>query len=373
MKKIIFLGIDVDDKAFHATAILGEGKKEQVMQFKTKPSVSALKSKLQKYIDEGSKVKACYEATYIGFNLARDLKDLGIDCEVIAPSSVPRAPGQTAKTDRIDSGKLAKYYKNGLLTVVNVPDEKAEHVRNIVRSRMFLAQQLKDLKRHILSTCRRGRLDYRKSVEFKNPAFFTNLHMQWLETELNKSEFEELQFNIKMLLSEMRQLELQISKYDDEILRYSEMPEYKKKVEALACYRGLDVLGSMSLITELGDIRRFDHPTKLASYAGMDLREYSSGGRERKYGISKMGNRRIRTTAIEACQRAYKIPIISKRLKARREKTEPKFIEIADRCMKRLHKKSTRMIFAGKPINKVKVAVARELLCFVWESLRVAA
>ena len=89
--------------------------------------------------------------------------------------------------------------------------------------------------------------------------------------------------------------------------------------------------------------------------------------------MSKMGNSRIRTSVVEACQKANKIPQISKRLKDRRKRTDPKYIEIADRCMKRLYKKSTRMLYAGKPINKIKVACARETLCFVWESLNLAA
>jgi transposase len=127
------------------------------------------------------------------------------------------------------------------------------------------------------------------------------------------------------------------------------------------------------MITELGDIQRFNHPKKLASYAGMDIREYSSGGKERKFSITKMGSSRLRTTVIEACQSVWKTPNVGRAVKERRENVDEKIIAIADRCMLRLHKKSTRLLFAGKNKNKIKVACAREMLCFVWEALRAAA
>lgn len=372
-KKIMYLAVDVDDKSFTSCGIIGSGKQEDIIEFKTKPSVGALMGKLQKYRDENYDIKVCYEATYLGYSLYRDLTKRGIECEVIAPSSIPSAPGHTVKTDKIDSRKLVRYYKNNLLTIVHIPEEKGEHVRNLVRTRMFLARQKRDLQRHVLAACRRVGLDYKASTKLKQPAYFTQGHIQWLETELNKHKSEELKFNIKMLLSQKRQVENQLENFDDEINKIANRPEYAKKVESLACYRGIDVLSAMSLITELGDIKRFKHPSQLASYAGLDLREYSSGGRERKFRISKMGNHRIRGTVIESCQSAHRIPVLSKRLKERRKKTKPEFIEVADKCMKRLSKKSFKLIQAGKPVNKVKVACAREMLCFVWESLNKAA
>jgi transposase len=197
--------------------------------------------------------------------------------------------------------------------------------------------------------------------------------MSWLETQLNFADVDlEFKFNIKALLSQMRQFESQLELYDERIEQIAETETYKTKVNALSCYRGIDTLSAMCLITELGDINRFSHPRKLTSFAGMDLREYSSGGKERRYSMSKMGNQRVRTAVVEASQKAYLIPNISKRLKDRRKGIETKYTEIADRCMKRLYKKSTRMLYVGKPVNKIKVACAREMLGFVWESLRLA-
>ena len=373
MRKIMYLGVDVDDKAFHGCGITGDDKaSEQIFRFKTKPSAGALVEKLKEFEAKGFDLKVCYEATYIGFSLYRDLAAKKINCTVIAPSSVPRKSGDTVKTDRVDSEKLAEYFKKDLLTAVHVPDEDLEQVRVLCRSRIFLAKQVRDLKRHVVSTCRRLGLNYRGSTNLKCPAYFTKMHLTWLKNEMSRSELEYARFSMDMMLSQVTQLEGQMQTLDEKIESIAEGARYKKKVNALKCYRGLDILSSMVLITEIGDINRFSHPSKLTSFVGFDLREYSSGGRERKFSISKMGNNRMRWTIVEASQRAHKTPSISNRLKYRRVGVEPEFIEIADRCMKRLYKKSQRMLLAGKPVNKIKVACGRELLGFVWESLRKA-
>lgn len=373
MEKIMYLAIDVDDKSFTACGLYTENKQKKTIEFKSKPSIGALDQKLSKYREQGFRVKVCYEATYLGFSLYRDIIAKGYECEVIAPSSIPKAPGQTTKTDRVDARKLVEYYKKDLLTVVSVPDADMEIVRSLCRSRMFLTKQLKMLRKHILSSCRQYGMQYKGSEaapkNSNNPAYFTTTHTNWLESVIEKSGSDILKFNLKMLLTQMQQINNQIASVDMEIEKIAEDKKYKNKVDALVVYRGIDFLTAMVLITEIGDIKRFSHPSKLVSYVGFDLREYSSGGRERKYGISKMGNSRVRWLITEASQSAHRIPAVSKRLRYRRENKNSEQIEIADRCMKRLYKKANHLVLAGKPINKVKVACAREMLCFVWESL----
>jgi hypothetical protein len=102
----------------------------------------------------------------------------------------------------------------------------------------------------------------------------------------------------------------------------------------------------------------------------MDIREYSSGGKHNRFGITKPGNRFLRTAFVEANQRGYRTTKISQRLRARRKNTDAELVSIADRCLKRLNKKGNRLLIAGKHPNKVKVACAREMVGFVWESLQ---
>ena len=130
---------------------------------------------------------------------------------------------------------------------------------------------------------------------------------------------------------------------------------------------------SLTMITEIGDVKRFAHPRQLVSWVGMDIREYASGGKSNRLGITRQGNRYLRTAFIEANQRGYRSASLSKDVKARRAKSPSEYVAIADRCLRRLNKKGNRLLLAGKHPNKVKVACAREMVGFVWESLNQAA
>jgi len=80
-------------------------------------------------------VEVCYEAGVCGFALQRQIQGGGVVCKVIAPSLVPLTPGQRVKTDRRDARKLVGYLRAGMLTEVHPPDEQAESIRDLVRSR----------------------------------------------------------------------------------------------------------------------------------------------------------------------------------------------------------------------------------------------
>ncbi len=369
-ENIFFIAIDVDDNSFHGCGI--NKMTGELREFKCRPTLGHLDKKLLEFKSEGCELKVCYEATYLGYSLYRGLKKKGYFCEVIAPSLIPGMTGKRVKTDRIDCLKMAGYYSNGDLTGVHVPTLEEERVRDLIRSRKFVMCQLNKFKLHILSICRRSGINYRENDQNQKKSHWTQMHREWLQMQVKEEKNQEFSFNMGMLLNQLSQLEASVSLYDVEIERLSGQDQYKEQVAALCCYRGISTLTAMTLTTELGDIKRFSHPRQLCSYAGMELVEYSSGTHRRLYGMSKMGNSHVRTSVIEACQLASRIPQISKGLKARRKDVNPKYIEIADRGMKRLYVKSKRLLGREKPKNKVKVAAARELLCFVWESLRAA-
>lgn len=365
--RILYIGIDVDDQAFHGYAIL-EGAKDGI-EFKCRPNAGQLAKKLEGLRQDNVDIKICYEATYLGYSLQRDLQERGWNCEVIAPSLIPVVHGKKVKTDKIDCKKLAIFYMKDELTIVHIPSRDEESVRDFIRSRKFLSDQLKGFKLHALSMFRRMGFSYREE-DGKNRGHWTTAHVEWMGRQVAKMPDQYHQLNMQMILDQINKLTKLVDLYGEEIVNISKKIEYEKKVKALRCYRGIDTIVAMTLISEIGDIKRFDHPRRMASYAGMDLKEYSSGGKEFRMGMSKMGNRHIRTSVIESCQQASKVPRVSKGLRSRREGVEESLIDIADRCMHRLYKKSSRLLFAGKNRNKVKVACAREMLCFVWETLQ---
>ena len=185
------------------------------------------------------------------------------------------------------------------------------------------------------------------------------------------------QFYVNDLLSVVSVPDLQLEQ-DRDLMRsrqhlLQQQTELRKHVQALTCYKVIKHIFALTMITEIGDVNRFSHPRQRVSWIGMDIREHSSGGKPHRFGITKQGNRYLRTAFIEANQRGYRSARLSQAIKARRVDTTPEFIDIADRCLRRLNKKGNRLLLAGKHPNKVKVACAREMVGFVWESLHQAA
>ena len=138
---IQYIGIDVDDKNFHGCCVDGNNE-NNIIEFRTNPTVSAFIKKLEEISKDGYKFKLCYEATYLGFCIQREFQKKGYDCEIIAPSLIPQERSRRVKNDKIDARQLAKYYMNNLLTTIHVPDEEAEMVRDLIRSRKFIIDQL---------------------------------------------------------------------------------------------------------------------------------------------------------------------------------------------------------------------------------------
>jgi transposase len=143
---VIFFGIDVDDNAFHFTGYFSDTS--EVLEQKSRPTLKSLITKLEEIKKRYPhySLKLCYEATYIGYSLQRDLAKNNYDCVVIAPSSIPKVHGNQIKTDRIDAGKLAQFYAAGVLTIVTVPDADTETDRDLMRSRQFVLKQLSQLR-----------------------------------------------------------------------------------------------------------------------------------------------------------------------------------------------------------------------------------
>jgi transposase len=362
--QVLYVGIDVDDKHFHLAGFNKETG--EYLQNKIKPTSGSLLKILRKFEAEGFKVKCCYEATYCGYGLQRTISKNGFEIDIIAPSSILKQAGNRIKTDRIDAQILAEQLANNQLRKIHIPTEMEQNDRSLIRSRTFLVDLRKSLRQHILSLCRMSDLNYRSETGAKG--HWTSAHLFWLITKINGTTGS-IRNNFEFLMKQLEYQDRSIEAFDLEIEKLSETEKYKIQKDSLLTFRGIKTLTAMKFITELGDIRRFPHPTKITSYAGMDLIEYSSGGKDRRFGITKMGNTFLRTAAIEACQSLDRGNVLSVALKKRREGKDPKIIEIAEKCQKRLKKRANHLLDMGKTPNKVKVACAREFLGFVWAVL----
>jgi transposase len=360
----IYVGLDTDDNAYHG-CVLNQETAEYV-QFKCRPTLKGLINQLKKIQKQftNKKLKICYEASYIAFSLQRDLTEKGYDCDVVAPINLKKLRRKPIKTDRLDAIELVRHYSFGQLTIVNVPELETEQDRDFLRTRHKLVEQRNGLRRHIHGLLRRQGLSYK--AEKTNVAYWTRSHYNWLNKMVEQASGS-FKVNLKLLLRQLKETDQIILDYNHHIDELAQTDRYHKQVQSLTCYEGVKNLFALTIITEIGNIKRFNHPQKLVAWMGMDIREYSSGGKHNRFGITKHGNRYLRTAFVEANQRAYKCNRITAELKTRRKSIPPNLIGIADRCLERTSKKGNRLTATGKHSNVIKVACAREMVGFVWE------
>jgi transposase len=369
-QKIVYVGIDVDDARYHGSAL--NKNTGESLSFRCRPTLRGLLmhlAKIRKHFPRHL-VKVAYEASYVGFSLQRDLAERGYHCEVVAPTSIPRQAGKAIKTDRIDADQLAQFYANDLLTLVQVPEQEMEQDRDLMRSRQNVLMQREQVRRYLGALLRRNGLHYKAETQART--HWTKQHHGWLERTI-QAQSGSLRVTLELLYRQLQGLNQLMADYNQHIEDLAATERYEKPVRALICYKGIGTIFALTMITEIGDIRRFPHPRQLVSWVGMDIREYSSGGKHNRFGITKHGNRYLRTAFIEANQRGYRTTQLSRDVKLRQARSAPEYVDVANRCLRRLSKKGNRLLSAGKHPNKVKVACAREMVGFVWESLRLAA
>ena len=131
-EKVRFLGLDVHAETIAVAIAEPDG---EVRSLGTIANRAESIRKLVKKLGPVEQLRACYEAGPTGYVLYWQLAELGVECEVIAPTLVPVKAGDRVKTDRRDAEKLARSYRSDDLTAVWVPDEGSEALRDLVRAR----------------------------------------------------------------------------------------------------------------------------------------------------------------------------------------------------------------------------------------------
>ena len=356
MKSIAYAGNDVHQNTISIALYEGYGE-EPVIEKK----ICNDKTKIQKFyrqIAQKYDIEACYEASGCGYVFHRWLKEIGIKCDVIAPSSIP-VKNKKIKTDKLDAKKLAKYYRNHELSIVHVPTEKEESVRAIVRLREQAVKTQTRTKQHIIKFLQL------QGIVYRDGSNWTQKHVNFLKSiQFNKSEGE---FILNRHLETLEHAQMEIKAVEDRINEIAFGDEqYKARVKKLRCFRGIDVITSMGLITEIVDFRRFGNPKELMSFVGLIPGEESSGDSRRTKGITKSGNKRIRRLLVEAAWHYRHRPGRSKDLKKRQEGQDMAVINHCWKAQKRLHKKYFNLFANGKCKQKTVTAVARELVGFIW-------
>jgi transposase len=308
-------------------------------------------------------VALCYEAGPTGFVLARRLRTLGFACEVVAPSLIPVRASDRVKTDRRDARKLAGLFRAGQLTFVHVPDVADEVIRDVCRARTD-AVDVQTRSRQQLSA-----LLLRNGYHYTGESTWTEPHMRYLRElvlpdRAQKVVLEEYLQRVDAAVAQVACIERQM----EYLLKdWSRRPF----VEALQGFRGFQLVASMVVTSELGDLMRFKHPRQLMAYLGLVPSEQSSGDRRRQGSITKSGNSHVRWILVEVAHHYRIAPKVSKELSHRQEKLHREVRALGWRAQERLHRRFCRLTLRGLHHNKVTVAIARELAAFIWELARV--
>jgi transposase len=360
---IIYLGLDVHKDSV-TIALLPEGAAAPIRIDKYPHDLAKLRRAFERMAREGE-LRACYEASGAGYVLQRAMREWGYHCDVIAPSLIPTKPGVQRKHDKYDAGQLARLYRAGELTVIRIPSEAEERVRDLVRCRETMQREILKSRHYILKFLARRGFVYREGTNWRQP------HYEWLRRLAAATS--PLEPTDRLVFGEyLALLEYKLSRRDELDRRIAELallPAYAPAVATLQCFRGLQVHGAMVLATELVDWRRFDSPRKLMSYLGFVPREDSSGPRERRGSITKAGNAHCRHVLVQAAW-AYRFhPKVGVALKARQQGQSPLVITHAWKAQQRLFTMYQRISLRRGPQIAV-VAVARELVGFLWAVMR---
>ena len=307
----------------------------------------------------GEVLSFCYEAGPCGYEIYRQIKQLGHHCSVVAPSLIPSKPGERVKTDRRDSEKLCRLDRAGELTPVWVPDQEQEAMRDLTRAR----EDMKGLERTCKQRLNAFLLRYGRIYD-GGKSRWTQAHFRWLEGQKFTVAVQQIVF--QEYVEAIKQAEARVAGLEKEMEKALENWDLAPIVEALMALRGIKLITAMTIMAELGDITRFDSPRQLMKFLGLVPSETSSGPNRRQGGITKTGNGHARRVLVESSW-CYRFPARKTAyLQRRAEKCSVEVQAIAWRAQKRLCGRYTHLLKRGKLKVQVCTAIARELVGFIW-------
>lgn len=361
---LIFIGLDTH-KAFTEVAYVLDGRGDPVCHHgkiqTTKPALVKLARQFQSKYPNAT-LHFVYEAGPCGYWIYRLLTSLGHCCYVVAPSLIAKKPGDRVKTDKRDALMLAERLKQADLTPIYVPEPEDEAIRDLSRARESTMHDLNDgryqLKAFLL----------RNNIRYEGPANWSLKHIRWL-TELvlpHPCQQIVLQEHIQTIMARQNRLE----RLDNELEHHVRLWRYYPVVKAIQALRGVRLRVAVGVISELGDLNRFNHPRKLMSYLGLTPSEHSSGAHQRKGPITKCGNGRARRLLVEGAHSYRYTANISTEMQKRQEGLPKAIIDQAWEAQLRLCKRYQRLMHRGKHRSVVVTAIAREMIAYIWSISR---
>jgi transposase len=355
---VTHLGLDVS-KDWIAVGILRPEERVPDVEkiFHDEESIRRLIGRLE----SPARLWACYEAGPTGYELYRLLTSMGVRTDVVAPSLIPRCPGDKVKTDRRDARRLARLHRAGELTAIRVPTPAEEGVRDLCRARRAAVRDLRRARQRLVSFL------LRHSVVWRDGGSWTVAHRRWMATR----SFEDpaVASAYSFYLGEVTAREATLDAIEAEIGPFFSEGLFAAGVARLAAYRGIERLGALHLLTEVCDFRRFSTAGSFMGFCGLVPREYSSGEAVWRGRITAAGNVHVRDQLVESAW-AYRYGAnVSATIRRRQDGVEPATVARSWAAQQRLCRRWQHLAARKQDKSTVAAAVARELGGFVWAEM----
>lgn len=353
-----FVGIDVA-KVRNAIAV-ADGERGGEVRYigEVDASDDSMRRAVKQIAAKYDEVLFCYEAGPTGYGLHRLIRSLGFDCMVVAPSLIPRRPGDHVKNNRRDAIGLAKLLRAGELTSVWVPDKGHEAMRDLVRARAAAVETLRVHRQQVSA------LMLRHGRQFPRKTTWTRSYLRWLQEQ--KFDHPAHQIVLQEAVEAVRLSTERLERLERSIEEFLSTWSLAPLVRALEALRGVSTIVAVTFVTEVGDLRRFDSPRQLMGYLGLVPSERSTGETVRRGPITKAGNGRARHMLVESAWTYRHPPRIGRVKLYKLEQAPPKVREIAWKAQARLTSRYRALCARGKRPTVICTAIARELAGFMW-------
>lgn len=359
----VFVGMDVHKESFTLCAYSIEVEKGCCFQRTPADYKEVLKylEYLRTVYGNDARFICGYEAGCLGYTLYHQLTNRNVECVILAPSTMlEQRSRKRIKTDKRDAEIIGKCLAQHNYSPVHIPTATDEETKEFLRMRDDHKLALKKIKQQILAFC------LRHNYRYDGVSHWTAKHIKWLKSFQADPMYREI---LDEYLLTFTTLSDKLERLDQRIEELASKDEYKESVDKLCCFIGVKTHTALSVLVEVGDFHRFASAEKFASYLGLVPGEDSSGDGQKRLGITKAGNHHVRMLLSEAaqCYGRGQIGFKSKDLKSRQSGNSAQVIAYADKANERLRRKFYKMVLGkGKKHNVAKIAIARELACFMW-------
>jgi transposase len=354
-----YVGLDVHKDSI--VVAIAEGGRDGEVRFygAIGGDLGALDRLIRKLRSRHAKLAFVYEAGPCGYVIFRHLKKKGLSCTVVAPSKTPKKSGDKIKNDRRDALDLARLHRAGELTGVYVPDAEDEAMRDLTRAR----EDAKSVERKARQ--RLNALLLRHDKRYPGRTRWGTAHRRWLSTV--KMEHPAQQVAFQEYVDAVEESTRRVERLTEQIRILTESWRMAPVVQAFRTFRGVDLIVAATVVAEVGDLTRFDNPRQLMAFLGLVPSEHSSGPTQRRGSITKAGNGHARRVLVEGAWSYRLSPRVSRPLLARQEGMAQPILDVSWKAQTRLCGRYRKLRARGKSTQVVTVAIARELVGFLWD------